>query len=173
MKCLSVMLIIACSNMIWPPGQFAGSEVAWLAPKDAERWAKQVIAGMPLEKKVAQLVFVDISGGYVTEDDPLLQKWITLVRDHGVGGIVFYGGTSQGSRLDISLFLCSARPFGRCDSAAAERRGADRPHSRGQAGTRGGDVLWESALNSKVAKPASLRGGLRRERLVWQPADLL
>lgn len=58
-----------------------------------EAWVDQTIAGLSLEKKVAQLVCTEISGNYIAEDDPKLQSWIALARDHGIGGFVVYGGT--------------------------------------------------------------------------------
>jgi beta-N-acetylhexosaminidase len=50
---------------------------------------------MTLEQKVGQIVFVDVTADYVSEDDGKLQNWIRLVRDYGVGGIVSYGGTPR------------------------------------------------------------------------------
>jgi beta-N-acetylhexosaminidase len=68
--------------------------------KAAEMWAEQTLSQMPLEEKVAQLVFVDITGGYVTEADSRLQQWVQLVRS-GVGGMVLYGGTPR----DVAALL--------------------------------------------------------------------
>jgi beta-N-acetylhexosaminidase len=78
------------------------SVVASGAPLEpAQRWAEQVLAEMTLEQKVGQIVFVDITAGYIPEDDPRLHRWINLVRDHGVGGVVFYGGTPR----DVAALL--------------------------------------------------------------------
>jgi len=67
---------------------------------DAEEWAKKVASGLSLEKKVAQLVFIDVTGGYFPDDDPRLQQWTALVRT-GIGGVVFYGGTPR----DVAALL--------------------------------------------------------------------
>ncbi|MEW5978654.1 MAG: glycoside hydrolase family 3 N-terminal domain-containing protein [Acidobacteriota bacterium] len=63
-------------------------------PEEAEKWADQQLSVMSLEKKVAQLIFVDIAGGYISEQDPRLRGWVRLVRE-GVGGMVTYGGTPR------------------------------------------------------------------------------
>lgn len=78
------------------PSILLGEQNKWLAPEDeAQKWAQSTLAKMPLEKRVAQLVFVDVVGGYITEDDPRLQQWVKLIRDNGVGGVVFYGGSPR------------------------------------------------------------------------------
>lgn len=59
------------------------------------------MSGMTLEQKIAQIVFVDVTADYITEDDPRLRNWLKLVGDHGVGGIVFYGGTPR----DVAALL--------------------------------------------------------------------
>lgn len=64
------------------------------APRDdSEKWAKETLANLSLEKKAAQLVFVDINGNYVADDDARLAFWLSLAREHGIGGFVIYGGT--------------------------------------------------------------------------------
>jgi beta-N-acetylhexosaminidase len=60
---------------------------------DAVRWVEATIGGMSLERKIAQMITVEISGGYVSEGDPRMLTWSRLVRDLGVGGLVAYGGT--------------------------------------------------------------------------------
>ena len=59
---------------------------------EADQWADQTLRKLTLEKKVSQLVFADISGGYITDDDSKLRDWIRLAH-LGVGGMVIYGGT--------------------------------------------------------------------------------
>lgn len=59
----------------------------------ADDWARRTLAGLSLERKVAQLVCTEISGNYIADDDPKLKTWITLARDQGIGGFVVYGGT--------------------------------------------------------------------------------
>jgi len=60
---------------------------------EADAWARATLAALTLEKKVAQLVCVEISGNYVSDDDPKLKNWISLAKEHGIGGFVMYGGT--------------------------------------------------------------------------------
>ena len=38
--------------------------------KEASDWALKTLADLTIEKKVAQLICVDISGSYIPEDDP-------------------------------------------------------------------------------------------------------
>jgi beta-N-acetylhexosaminidase len=67
---------------------------ASLSGEDAA-WVKKTLAGLSLERKIAQIVTVDIAGGYIAEDDPRLERWLGLARDHGIGMFVFYGGTPR------------------------------------------------------------------------------
>ncbi len=58
-------------------------------------WVEETLAGLTLEKKVAQLVCSDIAGGYRAEGDSLFQSWVRLARDHGLGMFVLYGGAPR------------------------------------------------------------------------------
>ncbi len=62
---------------------------------DAAAWVTDTLAGLTLERKIAQLVTADIAGGYIADDDPRLARWTSLARDHGLGLFVFYGGTPR------------------------------------------------------------------------------
>ncbi|MEZ4414543.1 MAG: glycoside hydrolase family 3 N-terminal domain-containing protein [Gemmatimonadota bacterium] len=65
-----------------------------LAPPDTA-WVERTLASLSLERKVAQLVTPDLSSaGYISEEDPRLQQWVTLARA-GVGTFVLYGGTPR------------------------------------------------------------------------------
>ncbi len=66
---------------------------AFAQPDPAADLAKKTLASLSLEKKAAQIVCAEISGNYITDDDPRFQSWLTLARDHGIGGFVIYGGT--------------------------------------------------------------------------------
>jgi beta-N-acetylhexosaminidase len=59
----------------------------------AAEWAEKTLAGLTLEKKVAQLICTDITGVYIPDDDPRFQSWLELAGDYGIGGFVLYGGT--------------------------------------------------------------------------------
>ena len=61
----------------------------------ASAWADKTLAGLSLEQKIGQLVCADVVGGYIADEDPRMQQWIRLARDHGVGMFVFYGGTPR------------------------------------------------------------------------------
>src|SRR5512134_2347284 len=77
------------------PGQAKGIASPLTPDPDADRWAEKTLAGLSLERKVGQLLCVEIAGGYIAEDDPRLAKWIGYARDLGVGGMVLYGGTPR------------------------------------------------------------------------------
>jgi len=62
---------------------------------EMEVWVEETLAGMTLEEKVGQLICADIAGEYMAEDDPRLESWIRLARDHGLGMFVLYGGTPR------------------------------------------------------------------------------
>jgi beta-N-acetylhexosaminidase len=82
------------------------------AADDAAQWVERTLAGMPLARKVAQIVFVDVSGAYLSDDDPRLVGWLKLVRDYGVGGIVIYGGTPRDAAALLNkLQRASALPL--------------------------------------------------------------
>ena len=65
------------------------------AAAQSSSWAERTLAGLSLERKIGQLIAVDITGGYIATGDPRLARWIELVRDHGVGMVLFYGGTPR------------------------------------------------------------------------------
>jgi beta-N-acetylhexosaminidase len=65
------------------------------AEEEARKWADSTLAGLTLEKKIGQMIFGEIAGGYISDDDPRLAQWIRLARDYGVGGFVLYGGTPR------------------------------------------------------------------------------
>ena len=62
---------------------------------EASAWADKTLAGLTLEKKIGQIICSDLVGGYIADDDPRMEQWIKLARDHGLGMFVFYGGTPR------------------------------------------------------------------------------
>jgi beta-N-acetylhexosaminidase len=87
---------------IFSPGSHAGSNVPLPAPTlsmslgdEAAEWAATTLTGLTLEKKIGQLVCSDVAGGYISDDDPRLQRWLALARDNGLGMFVLYGGTPR------------------------------------------------------------------------------
>ena len=93
--------LTATSFILAPPASSAGPGESFLhtsfqAPADeAAAWAEKMLAGMTLEKKIAQIICADLAGGYIAEDDPRLAQWVRLARDYGLGMFVFYGGTPR------------------------------------------------------------------------------
>ena len=76
---------------------FAGLAGTAAAPQadEASAWAEKTLAGITLEKKIAQIVCADVAGGYIADDDPRLAAWIHQAHDLGLGMFVFYGGTPR------------------------------------------------------------------------------
>lgn len=62
---------------------------------EGRAWVERTLRSMPLERKVAQLIVAEMQGGYLGSDDPRVQWWTSLARDHGIGSFVFYGGTPR------------------------------------------------------------------------------
>jgi beta-N-acetylhexosaminidase len=94
------VLIIASVAMTWPSP--SGNDLKYpfrLVPSsaadEASAWAEKTLAGLTLERKIAQIICVDVAGGYISDDDPRLAQWMRLARDHGIGMFVFYGGTPR------------------------------------------------------------------------------
>ena len=94
-------LAFLAARLFWP-GSTGGRDAVLPAPMlsmsladEAAAWATDTLAGLTLEKKIAQIVTSDVVGGYIPDDDPRLARWIELARDHGVGMFVFYGGTPR------------------------------------------------------------------------------
>jgi len=102
---VSVLAVAAFSILLTACGQepesfpaSAGAPTPSLLPTptpEMEAWVEETLAGLTLEEKVGQLICSDIAGEYMAEDDPRLQGWIRLARDHGLGMFVLYGGTPR------------------------------------------------------------------------------
>ncbi|MCJ7679852.1 MAG: hypothetical protein MUP70_03920 [Candidatus Aminicenantes bacterium] len=84
-----VFVMIAAGGLFRCGGRNTASDA------DAQTWAEQTLSGLSLEEKIAQLITVDITADYITEDDPRFQNWVRLARDFGIGGFVLYGGTPR------------------------------------------------------------------------------
>ena len=87
---------------VFMPGPEGGPDAPIAAPAlaaslsdEAAAWVATTLAGLPLEKKIAQIVTSDVVGGYIADDDPRLARWLSLAGDHGLGMFVFYGGTPR------------------------------------------------------------------------------
>jgi len=76
------------------PRQDAPS-VSAVPADEAAAWAEKTLAGLSLERKIAQIICSDLVGGYIADDDPRLAQWTRLARDYGLGMFVFYGGTPR------------------------------------------------------------------------------
>jgi beta-N-acetylhexosaminidase len=74
----------------------ASSASAQLAShEEAVRWVEETALSLSLEEKVAQMVCEQMRGEYIADDADEFLYWSELVRDHGIGGFVVYGGTPQ------------------------------------------------------------------------------
>ena len=76
-------------------GSFPAPALSPSLTDDDSAWVRKTLAGLTLERKIAQIVTADVVGGFIPDDDPRLARWLSLARDHGVGMFVFYGGTPR------------------------------------------------------------------------------
>ncbi|MGZ5488082.1 MAG: glycoside hydrolase family 3 protein [Candidatus Aminicenantales bacterium] len=76
-------------------GSFPAPALSQSLTDDDSAWVQKTLAGLTLERKIAQIVTADVVGGFIPDDDPRLARWLSLARDHGVGMFVFYGGTPR------------------------------------------------------------------------------
>jgi len=60
---------------------------------EAEKWAEDTLGKLSLEKKIAQMICEQLRGEYKAEDSPEFLYYLEMVRDHGIGTFVLYGGT--------------------------------------------------------------------------------
>lgn len=63
-------------------------------------WAEQVLDTLSLEKQVAQLFAVSVEGAFEASDPKLREYRVRLVRDLGIGGVIFF----QGSPVEQAAF---------------------------------------------------------------------
>jgi beta-N-acetylhexosaminidase len=61
--------------------------------EEATRWSQATLEALTLERKVAQMLCEQMRGEYVAAGSPQLEHWLRLVREHGIGGFVVYGGS--------------------------------------------------------------------------------
>lgn len=93
-----VLFPTACGDAPGASGSSPGVSPPVLAEAlthEMENWVEETLARMTLEEKVGQLICSDIQGDYRSEDDPDLQRWLSLARDTGLGMFVLYGGTPR------------------------------------------------------------------------------
>jgi beta-N-acetylhexosaminidase len=64
-------------------------------PKTADRWVDDALGRMTLAQKIGQMITAEIGGGYVSDADPRMARWVRLAKELGVGGFVVYGGTPR------------------------------------------------------------------------------
>jgi beta-N-acetylhexosaminidase len=85
-----VVLMWSCAR---PSTTDSKHEALTASHEEAEYWAQETLGGLTLEEKVAQMICEQMRGEFVSDDDEMYQYWSKLVRDHGVGAFVVYGGT--------------------------------------------------------------------------------
>jgi len=75
------------------PSADTAAVIAPVSPEEAQRWAEETLRGLTLERKIGQMICEQMRGEYRPDDDPQLVRWLSLVKDYGLGGFVLYGGT--------------------------------------------------------------------------------
>ncbi|HOW86810.1 MAG TPA: glycoside hydrolase family 3 N-terminal domain-containing protein [Candidatus Aminicenantes bacterium] len=86
--------LAACGRPAPAPGA-AAKPVLAASHDEAASWAERTLETLDLERKVGQMIGVDIRGDYAALDSPASQKLLGLIRDHGIGAFVVYGGSPQ------------------------------------------------------------------------------
>jgi beta-N-acetylhexosaminidase len=76
-----------------PSGAPAAGAIPRVTAEEARDWAQKTLGTLSLEQKAGQMICAEIRGEYIATDDPRYQGWLSLVRNHGVGAVVLYGGT--------------------------------------------------------------------------------
>jgi beta-N-acetylhexosaminidase len=75
----------------------------------ATRWADSIMADMPLERQIAQLIMV---AGYSNRRPSYEDSLTALIRTHQLGGVVFFqGGPMRQAKLNNRLQAASAVPL--------------------------------------------------------------
>jgi len=92
---LFVRLFVPAEKAARPGEAAPAPTLAMDLSDEAAEWATSTLAGLSLERKIAQIVTADIAGGYIPDGDPRLERWLALARDHGLGMFVLYGGTPR------------------------------------------------------------------------------
>jgi beta-N-acetylhexosaminidase len=75
------------------PSTDTAATIAPVSPEEAQRWADETLRGLTLERKIGQMICEQMRGEYRPDDDPQFVRWLSLVKDYGLGGFVLYGGT--------------------------------------------------------------------------------
>ena len=92
---LFVRLFVPAEKAARPGEAAPAPTLAMDLSDEAAEWATSTLAGLSLERKIAQIITADIAGGYIPDGDPRLERWLALARDHGLGMFVLYGGTPR------------------------------------------------------------------------------
>ena len=94
MVLVSGLVIGSCRPGEEAPGTTASTALT-ASQEEAEAWAEKTLASLSLERKIGQMICEQVRGEYLPEDDPGFKRILSLVRDHGIGALVVYGGTPQ------------------------------------------------------------------------------
>jgi beta-N-acetylhexosaminidase len=91
---VSGLVIGSCHPGEEAPGTMASTALT-ASQEEAEAWAEKTLASLSLERKIGQMICEQVRGEYVPEDAPGFRRILALVRDHGIGALVVYGGSPQ------------------------------------------------------------------------------
>ena len=73
-RCLVLVALI----LLPPISRLASQPLPRSPSREGAAWVERTLAQMTLEQKVAQLIVVDVQGGYSSEGDARLQGWLAL-----------------------------------------------------------------------------------------------
>ena len=124
-------------------------------PVDIDR----LIAGMSLREKIGQLFFVDAYGYYKSNDDEAYRELVSHIKDHHIGGLIFFNGNIYGQSVlinklqkisKIPLWITQDMEYG----AAMRISGTTRfTPAMGVAATQNSDyAYWMGKITAREAK---------------------
>lgn len=88
-----VLGLFACGPAQEKKTPAPGAPLLSVSLQEAEAWAEKTLRTLSLERRIGQMICAEMRGEFIAEDDQRYLNWLGLVRDHGVGAFVLYGGT--------------------------------------------------------------------------------
>ena len=140
------------------PSQTAGATASKVS-LSGTTGVESLIDRMSLREKIGQLFFVPAYGSFMSEDDPAFQDLISQIKDHHIGGIIYFSGDVYGQAVltnklqkasDIPLWITQDMEYG----AAMRVKGTTRfTPAMGVAATQNPDyAYWMGKITAREAK---------------------
>lgn len=85
-------VLMACSQQPSVPKSADAAKLT-ASHEEAAAWAEDTLKTLSLEQKAGQIICAEMRGEYASLDSPSFLRLFQLIRDHGIGSFVLYGGT--------------------------------------------------------------------------------